>query len=243
MNREQTLEQLKKMKLTGMARRYEAELSLPLEQREDAHTLLAMMAQAESEYRSGKQTERYLRVSKLRYNAIPENIRCGSERGLSREQFTELLDGSFIRESRNVLITGPTGVGKSYIACALGRNACILGFRVIYFSMNRFLETLSQIRIEGTYLKWLKQLSRYDLLIFDDFGLKPLSHDGRLTLLDILEDRYNGAATIFTSQLPLDRWYDYISEPTLADAIIDRLSARAHKIELKGESWRNKKIK
>jgi DNA replication protein DnaC len=123
MNREQTLEQLKRMKLTGMARRYESELSLPPKQREDAHTLLAMMTQAESEYRSGKQTERYLRASKLRYNAIPENIRCGPDRGLSRGQFAELLDGSYIRESRNILITGATGVGKSYVACALGRNA------------------------------------------------------------------------------------------------------------------------
>jgi DNA replication protein DnaC len=118
----------------------------------------------------------------------------------------------------------------------------MLGFRVIYFNMNRFLETLAQVRLEGSYLKWLKQLNRYNLLIFDDFGLKPLSHDARLTLLDILEDRYEGAATIFTSQLPLDKWYDYINEPSLADAIIDRLSASAQKIELRGESWRNKKI-
>jgi DNA replication protein DnaC len=93
----------------------------------------------------------------------------------------------------------------------------MLGFRVIYFNMNRFLETLAQVRLEGSYLKWLKQLNRYNLLIFDDFGLKPLSHDARLTLLDILEDRYEGAATIFTSQLPLDKWYDYINEPSLAD--------------------------
>jgi len=243
MNRDQTLEQLKRMKLTGMARRYEAELSLPPGQREEAHTLLAMMVQAESEYRNGKQTERYLRASRLRYNAIPENVKCGTERGLPRELFSGLLDGSFIRQSQNILISGATGVGKSHIACALGRNACMLGFRVIYFNMNRFLETLAQVRLEGTYLKWLKQLNRYNLLIFDDFGLKPLSHDARLTLLDILEDRYEGAATIFTSQLPLDKWYDYINEPSLADAIIDRLSASAQKIELKGESWRNKKIK
>lgn len=241
MNREQTVEQLRKMKLMGMAGRYEAELSLPPHQQEDVHTLLAMMVQAESEHRSFKLTERYLRASKLRYNAVPENIQCSVERGLPKDQFAGLLDGSYIRQARNILISGATGVGKSYLACALGRNACLLGYRVLYFSMNKFLENLSQVRLEGTYLKWLKQLSAFNLLIFDDFGLKPLSHDARLTLLDILEDRYAGAATIFTSQLPLEKWYDYINEPTLADAIIDRLSASAHKIELKGESWRNKK--
>lgn len=242
MDREQTLEQLKKMKLAGMAARYAAELSLPAHQQEEGHLLLAMMVQAESEYRDNKKTERYLKASKLRYNALPESVQCSAERGLAKEQFAGLLDGSYIRQQRNILIHGATGAGKSYIACALGRNACLLGFRSLYFNMNRFLELLAQARLEGSYLKWLKQLNRYDVLIFDDFGLKPLTHDAKLTLLDILEDRYGTGATIFTSQLPFEKWYDCFNEPTLGDAIVDRLTASAHKITLKGESWRNKKL-
>lgn len=243
MNREQTLEQLKKLKLAGMATRYEAELSMPVHQQEDGHVLLALMAQAEVEHRDYKKNERYFRASKLRYDALPESVHCSAERGLTKEQFTGLLDGSYIRQHRNIMIHGATGCGKSYIACALGRNACLLGFRPLYFNMNRFLELLDQSRIEGTYLKWLKQLDRYDVLIFDDFGLKPFSHDAKLALLDILEDRQGRGATIFTSQLPFEKWHDCFQQPTIADAIIDRLTASAHKISLKGESWRAKKIK
>ena len=149
-------------------------------------------------------------------------------------------DGQFITKGENILITGSTGCGKSYLACALGRQACMLGYRTLYLSMNRFIESVANARLEGTYVKWLNQIGKIPLIILDDFGLQSLDHNMKITLLQILEDRYAKGATIITSQLPIKLWYDYIAEPTLADAIMDRLAAYAHKIELKGESLRIK---
>ncbi len=152
-----------------------------------------------------------------------------------------LCDGSFIEKGENVLITGATGGGKSYLACALGRQACMLGYRTLYFAMNRFIEALSAARLDGSFIKWLNQIARTPPLIIDDFGLQPLDHNMKLTFLQILEDRYDHGSTIITSQLPVKQWYEYIKEPTLADAIMDRLTTHVHKIELKGESLRKKK--
>ena len=151
------------------------------------------------------------------------------------------LDFYNFQSDENILITGSTGCGKSYLARALGRQACMLGYRTIYFAMNRFIEALASARLDGTYIRWLNQISKTPLLILDDFGLQPLDHHMKLALLQILEDRYAKGATIITSQLPVKAWYEYIKEPTLADAILDRLTAHAHRIELKGESLRTKK--
>lgn len=227
--------------MAGMARRYEAVSALPVQEVQDVHELLASMVQAEVEYRDHARTQKYLKASRLRYNALPEEIICNPKRGITREQVLRLSDGAFIQRGDNVLITGATGSGKSFLACALGRSACLLGYRTMYFSMNRFMDTVTQARLDGTYLKWIKTLSNQKLLILDDFGLKSIDVDTRLALLDILEDRYGNSSVIITSQLPVEAWYNFIDEPTLADAIMDRLTASAHRLPLQGKSMRKKK--
>jgi DNA replication protein DnaC len=241
MNTQNTVEQMQKLNLYGMVKRYELVLDLPIHEQPESHTLLATLAEAEIQYRSQKRTIRNLSRSKLRYNALPEQIHCGPDRGLSKEQLLQLCEGSYIEKGENILITGSTGCGKSYLACALGRQACLIDYGTLYYSMSRFIETLSAARLDGTYVKWVNQIARTPLLILDDFGLNPLDHKIRLTLLDVLEDRYGKYATVITSQLPINKWYEYIGEPTLADAIMDRLTANANKIELRGASLRKGK--
>lgn len=241
MDTQATLGQLSALKLQGMAHCYETILQQPAHHLPDTHTTVAMLAQAESEHRLNARTQLYLRLSKLRYHALAEQVKASPERGLSKEQLISFCEGTFIERAQNILISGSTGAGKSFLACALGRKACTLGHRTLYYSMNRFVEALAQARLDGSYLKWLNQLAKTPLLILDDFGLVPLDHGMKLTLLQILEDRYGVGATIITSQLPVKAWYDYIKEASLADAILDRLTAHAHRIELKGESMRKKK--
>lgn len=238
MNTNQTIEQLKTLRLTGMAKRYEAVAALPLHEVQNVHELMGSMVQSEIEHRDFTRTQKYLKASRLRYNALPEEIICNTERGITREQVLRLSDGGFIQRAENVLITGATGSGKSFLACALGRSACLLGYKTMYISMNRFMDTVAQGKLDGTYLKWLRSISNHKLLILDDFGLKGIDTDSRLALLDILEDRYGVSPVVITSQLPVDQWYSFIDEPTLADAIMDRLTASAHRMELKGRSLR-----
>ena len=174
-------------------------------------------------------------------NAQPENVDCSPSRNLSKQQLNLLLQGTYIQQGEPVLITGPTGCGKSHLACALAHQACIQGYRAQYFNMNRFIEKMMMAKLDGSYIKQLNFLERTSLIILDDFGLQTLDQQIKLALLQILEDRYAKKSIIITSQLPVAKWHEFLNEPTLADAILDRLTAKAHRIELKGESMRKKK--
>lgn len=238
MTTDDTLALLERLKLPGMADSFKSLLTLGIHQRPSIEDALARLALAEELSRNERRTTYYLNLAKLRYSAQIEQIKCGVARNFSADQLQTLAEGSWIRRAENVLITGATGCGKSYLACALGARACQLGFKTIYLGMARLLEKIGTAKFDQTYVIMLDALAKTDLLILDDFGLHEITHTGRIALLQILEDRYGKGATIITSQIPIEHWYDYLNEPTLADAIIDRLAAKAHKIELKGESMR-----
>jgi len=240
MNTNATLEQMNELRLCGMAHAYAQQLELPVHQQLEGHLLIAHLVQTEQMTRCQEKTAYYLKLARLRLQAVPEQINCSQARNLTRQQLAILLEGHYLDQGENVLITGATGCGKSYLACALGHQSCLQGRKTAYFSMNRFIEKITLSKLDGTYLKLLNHLERQSLIILDDFGLQPMQQDVKLALLQILEERHGRKSTLVTSQLPVSAWHDYIHEPTVADAILDRLTADAHRIELKGESLRRK---
>jgi DNA replication protein DnaC len=241
MNTTETLQQLQNLKLHGMAAAYKTQMEQPLHQQLESHELLAQLVQSEIYNRSNEKTTNYLKLAKFRISSTAEQIECSANRNLTKQQLAALLGGEYIQRGEPLLITGATGCGKSFLACALGHQACTQGYKTLYFNMNRLSERVMLAKLDGTYLKLLNQMEKVSLIVLDDFGLAPLDHQMKLTILQLLEDRYAKRSVIITSQLPVSKWHDYINEPTLADAILDRLTAKAHRIELKGESLRRRK--
>ena len=237
----ETLDILKGLKLNGMAESYNEMMNLPINMRPSLEQAMSRMIEAEKCHRSNALTAKLLKASHLRYTAYMEDIECSTARNLTRAMLDEIADCRFIRNGENLLITGLTGCGESYLACAIGRQACMLGLRTEYMNMNHFVDTIAQSRMDGTFQKLLKRLDRNDLIIFDDFGLVAMNADTRIALLQILEDRYEKKSVIIASQLPVDKWYDYIAEATLADAIMDRLVNSSNLIKLEGPSMRQRR--
>jgi len=243
MNTQETIIQLKELKLRGMASALDAIMNAPIQNRPTLEVAIAKMVDAENQDRRDRKTEMYLKTSRLRYTALLEDVICGTDRNFTKDDLASLSDCAFVRRHENLLIQGKCGCGKSFLACALGRQACILGYRTAYLNMNSFVEKVALSKLDGSFLKMITSLEKNDLIILDDFGLQPLDTNTRLALLQILEERYERKSVIIASQLPIAKWYDYIGDPTLADAIMDRLVSNANKIELKGESMRQRKKK
>lgn len=203
-----------------------------------------MIVDAEHLHRENRKLSRLLRDAKLRIQgANMEDVRASSSSGMSKELLSQLRSERWIAEHLNVLITGQTGVGKTHLACALGQYACRRGHRTTYKRLPRLLEELTVARADGSYARLLSKLEKSAVLIIDDWGLTPLKDSHRRDILEILEDRHGRASTVITSQLPLSKWHGYIGEPTIADAILDRLVHSAYKCELKGDSRRKTQTK
>lgn len=238
---EQTLSTLNALKLFGMARGFTERLSHPKSADLSHEEFLGLLVQDEKTYRDNLRLNRLLRNAKLKQQAALEDIDYKHPRSLNKQLLLELSSAQWILNHQNVLLSGPTGVGKSYIASALGNFAARAGYTVLYLRAPRLFETLLQAKGDGTHLKTLTKLAKVELLILDDLFLSPLTDPERKDLLEIIEDRHRQASTVITSQCPIKEWHHVIGEPTLADAICDRLLHHSYKIELKGDSIRKNK--
>jgi DNA replication protein DnaC len=238
---QQTVSILHSLKLFGMAGSLEERLADPKQASLSHAEFVGLLVQDEKLYRDNLRLRRLLKRARLREAAALEDIDYVAPRGLSRQVMLELANSQWITAHRNVLISGPTGVGKSFLACALGNAAARSGYTVLYMRAPRLFETLQQSRGDGSHLKALARLARVQLLIIDDFLLTPLSDSERRDLLEVIEDRYQLGATIIASQCPIKDWHPNIGDPTLADAICDRLLHNAYKIEMRGDSMRTRR--
>jgi len=235
---ETTLSKMKQMKLFGMHDTFKTAIETG---KSDSYTIdqfVAQMIEAEWDDRQNRKISRNIKYARFRYRASVENIIYDESRNIDRNKLVRLFECSFIDKGESLLITGSTGVGKSYIASALGYQACIEGYRVAYYNTAKLFARLRMAKGDGSYLKEISRLERQHLLILDDFGLQPLDSPNRLSLLEIIEDRHGKGSVLITSQVPVSGWYEIIGEKTVADAILDRLVHDAHRIELMGESMR-----
>lgn len=238
---ELTLLKMNQMKLYGMHGAFKTAIETGKTDHYTIDQFMAMLIESEWDDRNNRKTERMLKNARFHYKASVEEIIYDENRNINRSSIIRMAECKYINKNENLLITGSTGVGKSYIATALGYQACIEGYRTMYFNATKLFAKLKMAKADGSYLKEMAKLERQHLIILDDFGLQPLDNQNRMILMELIEDRNGRGSVIVTSQVPVQGWYDLIGEKTIADAIMDRLVHQSHRIELSGESMRKKK--
>ena len=240
MNTNATIEKMQKMRLNGMKRAYESSFETRNQDTFTNDEFIAWLIESEDNGRNNSRTERLLKNAKFHYQASLEEINYTGDRNIDRNLLSRLSDCSFIDRNENILITGCTGTGKSFLATALGHQSCIKGYKVLYYNLGKLFQKLMMAKADGSYIKELNKIESHDLLIIDDLGLQAINNEKQMILMDLIEDRNQKRATIFCSQLPVKNWYNLIEEKTIADAILDRIIHSAIRFELQGESMRKK---
>lgn len=236
-----TLEKMRKMKFYGMFRAFKMSMESGKQESYTPDEIIAHLIEAEWDDRQNRSIEQKIKNARFRYKAAIEDLYYNGERNIDKNQIMRLTECVFIDKHENVLITGSTGIGKSYIASALGHHACGLGYKSLYYNVPKLFAKLKMAKADGSYLKEIARIERQDLLILDDFGIQPFDAQSRAALMEIIEDRHGKTSLIITSQVPINKWHEVIGEKTIADAILDRIIHDAHRIELKGESLRKKR--
>lgn len=237
-----TLDKLKALRLAGMSRALEEQMNMPHISDLSFEERLGLMIDREATERENRRLKTRLKKARLRQQACIEDIDYRHPRGLDKSLMAQLATCAFISDHHNLIITGPTGCGKTYLSCALAHKACREGYSAQYIRLPRLLPELHIAKGDGRYGRLLASFAKTDLLVLDDWGLVPLNDEHRHDLLEITEDRYNLRSTVLVSQFPVENWHDLIGDPTLADAILDRLVHNAYKITLKGESMRKRTL-
>lgn len=236
----ETISKMKQMRLTGMTRAFQLTMESGKNEKFTPDELVSHLIDAEWDDRYNRKLSRSVQSARFRYKSSIEQINYENSR-LDKNQVQRLADCDFIKRGENIIITGSTGIGKSFLASAIGHQACSLGYRVLYQHNTKLFARMKIAKADGSYLKELAKIEKQHLLLIDDFGLQPLDAQSRSTLMEIIEDRHGKSSIIITSQVPVSMWHDIIGEQTIADAILDRIVHDAHRIEMKGESLRKKR--
>ena len=240
MNQTTTIQKLEELRMSGFIRAYREIMETGRNIDFTTEEIISHLVQAEWDDRYNRRLNRLITRARFRYQASMEQIDYAAKRDLDKNQMLRLSSCSWITNKQNIIVSGSTGLGKSFLASALGHQACMQGYKVFYRNCSKLFDELKIAKADGTYIKEIGKIEKYDLLILDDFALKPLDNNQRLILLEILEDRHGKRSTIITSQLPVSEWHDVIGDPTIADAILDRMVHSSHRITLVGDSLRKK---
>lgn len=238
MTNEQIIKRLREMKFYGMVHAFQESLESDTLNDLTKDEMIAHLVEEEWDDRYNRKIARNMQNAKFHYKASIEEMYFDTERGIDKNQVMRLAECTFINNKENVMITGSTGIGKSYLASAIGQQACTLGYKVLYHNATKLFAKLKMAKADGSYINEIAKLERQQLLILDDFGIQPLDAQSRSAFMEIIEDRHEKASTLITSQVPVAKWYEVIGEKTIADAIMDRIIHNAHRLELSGESLR-----